>query len=396
MNPSPPLPEGPSVPPRHRPSLDIFVKNTSEQDFWDLDVLPATQAEAAKSHPARAVAKSPDTPPPGAGTPPLQPIAPKDSHHLPIFDVPVMPRQKIDRGANVHRHQPSRGPQKSPAREDPEAPDAPVEVLRYAPPESANQMEDTFDNLEHWDLADETLDGVLAPAPQVLPVSPPAREVALVPQQPLTPAVRPAPPLAPALTDDPDQDEFSPAIKPDAKPISLRPKLHLSKLDSIGLILFALILLGGGCWVYHNSISRLLSQSGQARKIVFPVQGNHVTVTKVTTYWREPIKKEAVRRGVVLIPVTELSLRGGPGAIRVQVYNDNGRAVGDPITCQVTGETTLELPATDGFDDISMHAAYSTGQTKAWTVRIFEAPAATSQGLNFKKLLEVPVSTRKQ
>ena len=78
------------------------------------------------------------------------------------------------------------------------------------------------------------------------------------------------------------------------------------------------------------------------------------------------------------------------------VYNDSGVAVGDPITRSIDGTTTLILPATDGFEDISMLTAYRTGQTKPWTVRIFEAPSANSQGKDFKKLLELPVSAEKR
>ncbi|MEI7925085.1 MAG: hypothetical protein WCI61_02670 [Chloroflexota bacterium] len=102
---------------------------------------------------------------------------------------------------------------------------------------------------------------------------------------------------------------------------------------------------------------------------------------------------EAVRRGVVLIPVAEITLQSGSGAIRALVVNDHGLAVGDPITRQIDGTTTLILPATDGFEDISMHAAYRTGQTKPWTLRVFEAPSANALGKDFKKLLELPISS---
>jgi len=158
-----------------------------------------------------------------------------------------------------------------------------------------------------------------------------------------------------------------------------------------------LLLLAGGYWVYERSLGRVLGQASQAHHITFPVRGTHVTVSSVVTYWREPLKAgrgvEAVRRGVVLIPVAEITLQGGPGAIRTVFLNENGLAVGDPITRQIDGATTLSLPATDGFEDISMHAAYLTGQTKSWTLRIFEAPSVDAHGKDFKKLLDLPVSS---
>ena len=83
------------------------------------------------------------------------------------------------------------------------------------------------------------------------------------------------------------------------------------------------------------------------------------------------------------------------GAIRALVLNENGLAVGDPITRAVDGTTTLTLSATDGFEDISLHAAYRTGQTQPWTLRIFEASSANAQGKEFKKLLELPISSDK-
>jgi len=165
------------------------------------------------------------------------------------------------------------------------------------------------------------------------------------------------------------------------------------------LLVLALLLLVGGYWVYDHSLSRVLGQASQTSDVAFPVRGTHITVSNVITYWREPFKAdnrmEAVRRGVVLIPVAEITIQGGTGAIRALVVNDHGLAVGDPITRQIDGATTLILPATDGFEDISMHAAYRTGQTKLWTLRIFEAPSANALGKDFKKLLELPISSDK-
>jgi len=236
---------------------------------------------------------------------------------------------------------------------------------------------------------------------------PPASEASVAPSQ----QASPTPPLA--VTSPPATGEDTPAATgedtapatgedtaPAAKPISLRPHLGLSKLEAVSLMALTVMLVAGGYLVYHFSLSRVLSQAGQTQEVAFPVRGNNVTISNVVTYWRQPLKTgnqvEAVRRGVVLIPVAELTLQGGPGAIRAVVHNDRGIAVGDPITRQVDGATTLILPATDGFEDISLHAAYRTGQIKPWTVHIFEAPSSSARGKDFKKLLEVPVSTEKR
>ena len=53
----------------------------------------------------------------------------------------------------------------------------------------------------------------------------------------------------------------------------------------------------------------------------------------------------------------------------------------------------LVIPATAGFDDIGMHAAYRTGGTKPWTVEIYEAPSENASGKEFTKLFETHIST---
>ena len=51
------------------------------------------------------------------------------------------------------------------------------------------------------------------------------------------------------------------------------------------------------------------------------------------------------------------------------------------------------LAATAGFEDIGMHAAYRTGQSKSWSVEVREAPSEDSPVQDFKKLFEMSIST---
>ncbi|MEI6675336.1 MAG: hypothetical protein WCO57_09180 [Verrucomicrobiota bacterium] len=386
--PQPPT-EGSSLSPRHRPDLKTLVKNSTEQDLWDLDESPSQDPAA----PVATIKTTRATAPRPVAAPPIQPGTGETPPTL--LEVPLLPRHNIIHSPRLVR----RGYDATPL--PPAAPAEPASPL--APFKKVDMLEDAFHHLDDWHLANELT--AAAPArplddlPMALPEPVPAGSPEQKPATPATPAATAVATAAVATAPVTDRDEFSPKLKAAATPLLMRPKLGLSKMEMLGLTALALVLLLGGFWVYQNSLSRLHTQATQTRKITFPVQGRLITVTKVVTYWRAPINKkgqvETVRRGVVLIPVTELTLRGGPAAIRVLVHNDSGVAVGDPITRQVDGETTLTLAATDGFEDISMHAVYLTAQSKPWTLQLFEAASANAPKQDFIKLLEVPISTEK-
>ncbi len=375
MTPPPPPVEGSSLPPRHRPSVETLVKNSTELDLWNLDDLPSDKPEAESTIGAPSA-----NPIDGTAAPLATAIGPAHIPQQKNIEVPVLPRQTISQNANVERLGRIRKPRYSQA---PETLDAPPSTV-----DNPHTLENTFQNLADWEVPEQVPDP---------PPPPPTYATVVTATEEEPPPATPSAATAPAV---PEQDEFVVPINPDAKPISLRPRLHLTKLDVAGLLTLAVILLAGGTWVYQHSLSRLHSQSSQSRTINFPVQGKYVTVTKVTTYWREPLNTkghtESVRRGVVLIPVTELTLRGGPGAIRSRIYNDENRIIGDPITYLINGEITLVIPATDGFSDLSMHAAYRAGQSKPWTLRVFEAASENTPGEDFKQLLECPIATEKR
>ena len=418
----PPLiPQDPSQIQRHRPNTDDFVKNSREEDLWDLaDISDAAdaseQAAPLPMQPRRSMPSIPPLPSDKGESPPVD----ADKSGMPVLPVAITPRFQSRQSVNV-----ARLGRVSPVRlsADSSAPESGAAVGDATP---ENLFEDAFDNLDDWDDALQipvpiSADNRLA-APEAEPTPthphtaqdrsvpstdqdrsiPPTAEDRSVPSAAQDRSVAPTAESAP----NPTEEEPGTAIKeiarstePIVKPLSLRPHLGLSKLEAVSLITLALLLLVGGYWVYDHSVNRLLGQAGQLAKVTFPVHGTHITVNSVATYWRKPLKDgnriDAVRRGVVLIPVAEISVQGAPGAIRALVLNENGLAVGDPITRPVDGTTTLTLSATDGFEDISLHAAYRTGQTQPWTLRIFEASSANAQGKEFKKLLELPISPDK-
>ena len=388
----PPLiPQDPSLIQRQRPNTDDFVKNSKEEDLWDLADLSdaAEQAAPVPMQPRRSL-------------PGILPLAPDkgesptvdgDKSGMPVLPIMITPRFQSRQSVNV-----ARLGRISPVRPslDPSEPEAGAAVGTAAP---ENLFEDTFDNLEDWVDAENIPVPISADNLRAVP------EVGTKHTLPPTAQGLSVPPTAQGASNPTAEapgtavEEVARSIEPIVKPLSLRPHLGLSKLEAVSLIILVLLLLVGGYWVYDHSLNRVLGQVGQLAKVTFPVRGTHITVNSVASYWRKPLKDgnriDAVRRGVVLIPVAEITLQGGPGAIRALVLNENGLAVGDPITRAVDGTTTLTLSATDGFEDISLHAAYRTGQTQPWTLRIFEASSANAQGKEFKKLLELPISSDK-
>lgn len=194
-----------------------------------------------------------------------------------------------------------------------------------------------------------------------------------------------------------EMDEFSPAYHPDATPISLRPHLGLSKFERLGLatLLGLLMIASGVAFLY--TIHRLPGVSDRVKSNDFPIKGKLVTIKSAETYWRPPIKEgtnaETFRRGTQLLPVVDLTASGGPAVIRVFFRDSDGQLIGDAVTRKFQTAGSIQVAATAGFVDVGMHAAYRTGQSKPWTIEVFEAPSENTPGKEFEKLFEMIIST---
>jgi hypothetical protein len=255
-----------------------------------------------------------------------------------------------------------------------------------------------FDDLENWD------DAKLEPELEELPhedagetpeaITPPEPEPAEQETQP-----EPTLPAGKSPAEPPPAEDESPPTAPPASPKSLPllPNLELTKVERVGLISLVAVLLVGAATVLMFSLNRLPSEPEKAGANDFPVTGKLLTVTSAVSYWRIPITEGAgqdtFRRGTELLPVLELSLTGGPAGIRVLFRNDEREVVGDAVTRTVRGGGTLKIPATAGFDDIGMHAAYRTGGSKPWTIEVSEAPAEDAPNTAFRKLFEMNIAT---
>jgi len=180
----------------------------------------------------------------------------------------------------------------------------------------------------------------------------------------------------------------------------LKKKWNLTQIEKIGLGAFLVLLLGVAAFFLTQGIYKLPEEPKLLGSNGFPVTGQMFSITEAETFWRKPITEGArpdrVRRGTQLIPVLKISLNQGKGAIRVLFRNADHDLVGDGITRAIHGATTLEIPATAGFDDMGMHTAYRTNESKPWNVEVLEAPSTDSPTSQFKKVYESHISAEQR
>lgn len=347
--------DGSGLPPRHRPTLGNLIKDTTEQDLWAFDDLDPAAEEAAGAPPK----------PAGPGIP-----APRDVEKMKV-------RQLVDNpGSKPVSYQESVNVNVGKSRP----------VGPAGPSKGQSKPGQEFDELDHWDEPEAA-----RPLPEI-----PVEKFAPSPVEPPPPATAKTQPVVtpPPVTPPADsQDEFSPVVPANATPVSLRPHLHLSKVERLGLVALTALLLIGGVMIYLNTINRLPTATGRVKATDFPIQGQHLAIVSADSFWRAPKAADTVRRGTQLVPVAELTSSGGPGAIRVFFRNDDGDLIGDAVTRHLQSGTKLQIAATAGFDDVGMHAAYRTGDGKPWTIEVFEAPTENTPGPDFKKLFEMDVAS---
>jgi hypothetical protein len=369
MTPDPPpsSSDGQSLPPRHRPPLEHLSKDTTELDLWsfgeDLELgdLPPTPTASS-----RASGNEIPAPREKRVTKAREPSNPLDSPSKPTGG------ERIQMNVNKTRPHPHSG----------------------IPPVGLSRTESEFDDLEHWEDIPKgpQIDDLPPVQESVLETT--ASEFVGTPPEEIAIAEAAAS-LAPQA--DVEVDEFSPVKRSDAKPLSLQPHLRLSRIERIGLIALLSLLVAGGLATIMFSLIRLPTESARVKTNDFPIRGAMVEVGSAISYWRAPItdgsSPEIVRRGTKLLPVLELQIGGGSGAVRILFRDENRTAVGDAVTHAVRGAGTLIIPATAGFDDFGMHAAYRTGGSKPWTIEVFEAASETAAGKDFKTLFEMNIST---
>lgn len=263
------------------------------------------------------------------------------------------------------------------------------------PTTGQSKPESDFDDLDHWE------DPKLQPEIEELPVeiTPELKREVVREQVPVMPVPEPiAPPPEVVKAPEIDQeDEFTPVNRDNAEPISLRPRLGLTKTERVGMITLVVLLIGVALSILIISLNGIPTESVKASERDFPIQGEKLTVKSATSYWRAPIidgpEADVFRRDTQLLPVLEVGLSGGPAAVRVLFRNDERTVVGDAVTRTVHSDGVMKIAATAGFDDLGMHAAYRTGESKPWTIEVYEAPSEDTAGKDFQLLFEMNIST---
>jgi hypothetical protein len=381
--------EGSDLPPRHRPTLGNLAQDTTEIDLWDFDEEfdgPEVPADPVIQLGPRMASGEIPSPRPRAVEKPRLVEDTSDGKSSKATD---KIRIDVNKPAVKNRH--------------------------AGQPSGPSKPERDFDDLEHWDDAKTVSEiGELPTEASLEPSELAERQAPVVPQMPVSPATQPSP-GSPEPSPDPtidgapkpadpvpavklaEDDEFTPVVRENAVPVSLRPHLKLSKIERIGLVMLVALLLVGGATVFLSSIYHLPKESQRAKANDFPIKGEILTIQSAKTYWRTPVMEgpspDTFRRGTELLPVIELATSGPPAALRLLFRNEERAVIGDAVTRTIRSDGTVAIPATAGFDDLGMHAAYRTGESKPWTIEIFEAATADAPGTSFKKLFEINIST---
>ncbi len=361
---------GQNLPARHRPLLEELNQQTTEIDLWslddDLDLAEFEQGPASDSAQRgnQSIIPSPRERR-GNGPPSLAPAPKTEPSADPVTSEEV--RQESTRSRPHSRSGVSNM--------------------------GGNQQERRFVDSENW--ADLPVDGLLPPLADEMP-DPPSHTAHIV-----------DPPLEiqeETIITDPVSyvvaaDESSPvAPEPVVAPQpTARIRSGFSKMEFAGLIFFLVALITGLSAVVFFSLANLPTKREQAEPNDFPIKGESIEVGSAATYWRIPITDGATpdvfRRGTVLLPVIDLDIKEGKGAIRVVFRNENRNVIGDVVTRRIEGGKHTVVSATAGFDEMGMHAAYRTGVSKPWTIEILEGESVDAPASNFKRLFEINIST---
>jgi hypothetical protein len=336
--------EGDALPPRHRPNMVNLTQDTTESDLWAFDDMGLV-AEDAPAVPTKAAQH-------------MLPI-PRESEKVRMRQLKEAVGTKF--GGTMDRL------------------NNPLPTVKSGSLGESMKPVGGFDDLDSWDES--------VPAPSEAQVIPGPKTRAVVVHVPVSEIVQ-QPPLPVAAA-----EELSPPAQETTSSASLRPRLHLSQLERIGLVLLLALLGGAGVVGYFLTIHRLPIESELAKALDLPIQGKHLTILAATSYWRAPQAADTARRGTQLLPVLKLKSSGGPAAVRVFFRNNDGDLVGDAVTRSVQAGVDLEVVATAGFEDVGLHAAYRNGPTQSWTIEVCEAPTENSAGPEFMKILKMNIAT---
>lgn len=239
-----------------------------------------------------------------------------------------------------------------------------------------------------WDFDEATEPGA-ASRPQQPAVHEPMSMTPVVP----SPVEERAPSVAPGAP----EEIAPPTPQGPPQPKTLRQLLpQFSRTDRIALLACTVLVLGTllaiGVYIYRIVPTR----SGDRLTVDVPVQGQHMKITRVTTYWREPKRSgeqaDRARLDAKLIPVIDLEVENAAGAVRVFFRDSQGNIIGDAETRSVNGQQQLSIAATAGFSETTSLSSYRSGSIQPWTVEVYEAPTTSAPRDTQRKLFLIDIS----
>lgn len=259
-----------------------------------------------------------------------------------------------------------------------------------------------FNDLEQWAddgggqvKAGDALDALQSESATALVA---ALEVQVPEEKVVVDDIETTPQHAPEVPDE--GIEISPKAATASQSFMRSGALMFTKFEKFGVVSLVVALFVVLATFLYFSASRLPTETIGSRDPKFPIKGERVLVQSATSYWRDVITSGAdvdvVRRGTRLLPVLELTCKGGPAVVRVIFRDEDGVSMGDTINRSVTDAGFLVIPATVGFDEIGLHAAYRTGDRKPWKIEVYEGEASNDSTNGFRKLFEMDISSERR
>lgn len=198
-------------------------------------------------------------------------------------------------------------------------------------------------------------------------------------------------------------------LQPEEQNLPKNNNNKLTVIEKISLTMVAVALLGLAVYSYAWLRGKNIDQDG--RSIDLPHEGKHITITKLSTFWKTVGNTPNIKMGAKVIPSLQVSLdpeASTTGALRVYFQDTDNNRIGDTITIafkdgKLTNENnssvvitengiTANITASNGFHQEGDFSAYMLDPKLAWEVHLSEAHSPTASGSDFKEILTSKIS----
>lgn len=185
-------------------------------------------------------------------------------------------------------------------------------------------------------------------------------------------------------------------------PIEEAPKKRIA--SKVFATLFSATLLVGLAGVFlFQFVKTIPTVKDEYSKVSYPIVGKFVKIENIDGAWQRTDEMKAVAvqqlkldEEIVSIPnaIITIGANTKDSNLRVLFANDRKRYVGDPINLEVrngiftsTGNRTINLLCSEGFDNEGDFRAYKQGIIMRWSVDILEGAASSSSISDYTKIV---------